>query len=261
MKKNQLTALKTTLYSLCLSYTLVFSVQADTITLAADLWCPYNCEPNSAQPGYMVEIVQQIFVPLGHQVRYQTVPWARAIQDTRVGRYTAILGAYRGDAPDFILPEESQGHSDQSFFVKADSTWNYTGQESLAKLSLGVVKDYDYGDFTAYIEQYRQDASRIQMVAGQDTVLLNLQKLLKGRVDVILEDSNAVYHKLKTLKQTEQVRKAGEIIPPLDTFVAFSPVNPRAKEYAKILSEGMHQLRKSGELAKILSKYGLQDWR
>lgn len=29
------------------------------IVIAAYEWCPYNCQPDSDQPGYMVEMVQQ----------------------------------------------------------------------------------------------------------------------------------------------------------------------------------------------------------
>ncbi|SFV56538.1 ABC transporter, periplasmic domain [hydrothermal vent metagenome] len=45
-----------------------------------------------------------------------------------------------------------------------------------------------------------------------------------------------------------------------NVYLAFSPNNPHSKEYAKILSEGINTLRKSGELDKILAKYGLHDW-
>ena len=46
---------------------LVFSVltagfaTAATITLRADSWGPYNEEPKSAQPGYMIEVAKLIF--------------------------------------------------------------------------------------------------------------------------------------------------------------------------------------------------------
>ncbi len=50
---------------LCSSY-----VIADTITIAADNWCPMNCEPESKEPGFMVEIAQSILAKAGHKVVY-----------------------------------------------------------------------------------------------------------------------------------------------------------------------------------------------
>lgn len=43
-------------------------------------------------------------------------------------------------------------------------------------------------------------------------------------------------------------------------YIAFSPAISQSKEYARILSEGVDTLRKSGELKTILKKYGLDDW-
>ena len=46
---------------------LVFSVltagfaTAATITIRADSWAPYNEEPKSAQPGYMIDVAKLIF--------------------------------------------------------------------------------------------------------------------------------------------------------------------------------------------------------
>jgi polar amino acid transport system substrate-binding protein len=44
-------------------------------------------------------------------------------------------------------------------------------------------------------------------------------------------------------------------------YIAFSPGNPKSQEYAQILSKGIQQLRASGELATILKKYGMSDWK
>jgi len=45
--------------ALLLSLFLISPAIADTITIRADVWCPYNCEPDSEKPGYMIEIVQK----------------------------------------------------------------------------------------------------------------------------------------------------------------------------------------------------------
>lgn len=48
--------------------------RAETITIVADPWCPYNCEPGSDEPGFMVEIARRVFAEAGIEVRYETVP-------------------------------------------------------------------------------------------------------------------------------------------------------------------------------------------
>jgi len=43
-----------------------------------------------------------------------------------------------------------------------------------------------------------------------------------------------------------------------DIYIAFSPKNPNSKKYAKILSDGMLEIKRSGELQKILDKYSIK---
>ena len=46
-----------------------------------------------------------------------------------------------------------------------------------------------------------------------------------------------------------------------EVFIAFSPAKKESAEYAKILTDGLKKLRETGELKKILAKYGLEDWK
>ncbi|QTA83556.1 Uncharacterized protein dnl_59690 [Desulfonema limicola] len=44
-------------------------------------------------------------------------------------------------------------------------------------------------------------------------------------------------------------------------YIAFSPVNPESSKYARILSQGIIELREKGRLQQILGKYHLKDWK
>lgn len=107
-------------FALILSVILLTAVtsSADTISIVADEWCPYNCSPESDKPGYMIEIAAAVFQKSGHTVDYKTINWSRAIDKARKGKYTAIVGTTKGDAPDFIFPDQEQGVTTNSFFVK-----------------------------------------------------------------------------------------------------------------------------------------------
>ncbi len=48
-----------------------------TITLAADIWCPYNCDSKDERPGFMVELAKEIFQKKGINVQYVIVPWVK----------------------------------------------------------------------------------------------------------------------------------------------------------------------------------------
>jgi polar amino acid transport system substrate-binding protein len=237
------------------------AASAATITIVADEWCPYNCEPGDEKPGYMIEIAQRALAAAGHDVEYRTMPWSRAIEEARRGRFDAIVGAAHGDAPDFVFPEHRMGVSANVFLVKRGNPWRFDGLDSLQQVSLGTIRDYSYGDpLDEYIAGNERDETRIQIVSGGTALDTNMRKLLAGRIDVLVEDRNVVEHALAGSELADAFEIAGDLGED-DLFVAFSPAAEASDDYARLIDEGMQRLRASGELAAILRKYGVKDWQ
>lgn len=240
----------------CAMQSAVSSARAETITLVADEWCPYNCAPGAEKPGFLVELAQRVFEAEGFRVEYEIVPWARAIRDTRAGRYSAIVGAVRSEAPDFVYPEGTGFGAGTNAYVKAGSDWRYTGPASLGGVTLGVILDYSYGEATdAYVKRHRDDASRVQLSTGEHALEKNVAKLLQERVSVVLEDPAVMRYFLARTGQTDAVAPAGAL-ERIEVFIAFGPKEAHAVEHARMLSEGMRRLRDTGELTTILARYG-----
>ncbi|MFP4475628.1 MAG: substrate-binding periplasmic protein [Desulfatibacillaceae bacterium] len=245
------------LTALCLL--LPTTAMADRIVLVADQWCPYNCEPDEEEPGYMVEITRTIFQPLGHQVVYRNVEWVKAIEQTREGEYTGIIAAYKEDAPDFVFPENELGISAQYFFVRKGDPWRWAGFPSLQGKKVGIIEAYSYGEkMDAHIAEHPE---RFVVAGGDDPLGDLLERLMNGSVDSILEDPNVFMLKAMRFYLTDKVERAGQFGEAENAYIAFSPKLPESEEYARILSEGLDDLRESGELDAILADYGLKDWK
>lgn len=235
--------------------------RADTVTLRADVWCPYNCEPKTDAPGYMIEIAKAALEPAGHQVEYGTLNWARAITETRDGKFTGIVGAAKNDAPDFVFPANVLGVSRNCFFTKPDSTWTYTNVEALKSSTIGVAKDYAYEDsIDAYVKENAKDPKRIDFVSGDNPLELNIKKVTAGRIAAFLEDESVLRSHLFRAKLPEStVRNAG-CVKEANLYIAFGPKGAKSAELAKLLSDKVEQMRKDGSLKTLLTKYGLNDW-
>ncbi|KPA17194.1 ABC transporter, periplasmic domain protein [Candidatus Magnetomorum sp. HK-1] len=237
----------------------VSSVVADTITIRADVWCPYNCEPGAEAPGYMIEIAQQIFGTLNHTVDYQSMPWARALKQTRSGKYVAVVGAYVEDAPDFTFAD-FMGTSTMIFYGRKGDKWKFDGIKSLKTIKLGVVRDYAY---TTELDKYIADNSKgnkVQLASGEEAIEINIKKLKKKRIDIfIANDKVLAYHIKRTGRLIDDFQNCG-LLSTDKVHMAFSPKNPKSTFYAETVNQGMKNLRKSGDLKKILEKYNVQDW-
>lgn len=249
-----------------ISLLLVFAslTVADEITIVADEWAPYNGEPDSSEQGYGIEIAKHIFKVAGHTVIYKVIPWSRAIKSTRYGKYNAIIGTTKNEVPDFIFPEEEFGISANSFFVKKGGpweAWEFKGVESLLTVKIGLIKDYSYGVILDNF--FKTNKNIIEYIHGEDPLLLNIKKLLIGRFDVIIEDANVFLQKAMQMGVSNQIIKAKSKKDTEDNriYIAFAPKNTKSKEYAEIFTRGIKNLRISGELGKIIAKYGLEDWK
>lgn len=240
------------------------TLNAETIRLRADLWCPYNCEPGDELEGYMIDVARRLFGRAGHSVDYQTLNWARSIQMAKEGRIHGIIGAGKDETPDFVFPDLEIGLIRNTFFVRKDDGWRFAGIPSLRNKRLGVIVGYGYGTrLDKYIQQHRK-TDRIQLMAGNEALQNNIQKLLGGRVDVVLEDNAVFHHVSRQMGVADRIQEAGDDQDRgsvNNLYIAFSPSLPESKLFARILSDGIAEMRRTGELSEILSRYGLEDWQ
>ena len=57
----------------------------------------------------MVDIAREIFAASGFDVEYRNYGWARSLSLARENRIDGVIGALKGDAPDFVFPERPMG--------------------------------------------------------------------------------------------------------------------------------------------------------
>lgn len=242
---------------------LALPASAETISIVADYWCPYNCNPQSKQPGFMVEIAKKAFARYKINVEYTVMPWTNAITETRAGKYTAIVGASYMDAPDFIFPNTPQGWMQNVFYIKKDDMWRFENIDSLKDVALGIITDYSYNPLlNDYIESNKNNKNRIQAESGDDALETNINKLLIGKIRSVVEAEYVMKYYLSKHTSQEPLEEAGRLraTEQDNLYIAFGPNEPNAQKYIKILSLETNAMRASGELAKILQTYGLKDW-
>ncbi|MDX1922017.1 MAG: transporter substrate-binding domain-containing protein [Alphaproteobacteria bacterium] len=235
---------------------------AEPISVRADIWCPYNCAAADKKTGYGIEVLKTIFESAGHTVDYQNLNWAESIERTRKNEFVAIIGAAKNDAPDFVFPAEPIGLSSISYATMKDKNISISSVADLQDMKLGVIEAYSYNtSIDNYIAKHSANLKRISFSSGDDALDKNIQDLLAYKLDVICEDTNVLYYRVnkagiaKKLQISRDPDKLSEI------FVAFSPTNPKAKEYAALIDKRIADLRSSGKLKSILQKYGLSDWK
>ncbi len=237
------------------------SLSKEKIILAADKWCPYNCEPGSSMPGYMVEMASTIFAKYNIEIEYVLKPWDKAIEAVRQGEVHGIIGASFDETSDLVYPTVPQAYGIIAAFTLENSSWKYENASSIKGLRIGLILGYKYPDDIAnYIFITLPKAPELFVFeGGADAVPEHVNNLINKKTDVYLENQY-VMAKYINAESSPKIRNAGQVGTELDRlYIAFSPKLKKSYTYAKMLSEGMEDLRNSGKLAELYKKYGLSN--
>lgn len=248
---------------------------AEKVTILVEEDCPYSCRSETGNKGFVQDILETIFQKYGYETEFQMVPWLRALHtfNDQLPHIDGMIGmkvhpVKKGIA---VFPEEEIARYTHRFYAKKDSfpvdTWKYEGIESLKNLKVGCVKGWNYCDKD--ISKYLAEGSRpyVQAMTGESPESRNIIKLLNGRIDLwIANISNTEYLLAKEYKAGNKAVKqiTGFLDLPVTNEVNVYPVfyqNEKGLKYAEIFTKGIRELRKSGELDKIMEKYGLTDWK
>lgn len=233
------------------------SFAAETISVRADVWMPYNGEPGSEKPGYGIEMLKAVFGPQNIEIDYQTMPWNRAVAEAREGKFDCLVGAGPRDAEGFVFPSEKMGVMATDLFVKAGSTVKFTDIEGLKSMKIGIIADYSYNkELDDYIAANKDDEQKIFVATGEDALDKMIKMVGAGRIDGFVENPLVMAQN----EAKAEVVSAGQVGSQDDLFIAFSPAKETSKKYAEMLSKGIQELRASGKLKEILDKYNISDW-
>ncbi len=231
------------------------------IILASDEWCPNVCDLASNKPGLMVEVVREVFKSQGVAVEIKIINWARAIEETRAGRYDGIIGASKKDATDFIYPKSHQGVLKNYVFAPKSSTWKFDGEKSMAGKTLGVNNSYSYGPTVDEFFEKKKPFRKID--SGNNAHSSEMSLTESKRIDGFIEDESVLTMNLaKTKRPVDTFKPVSAMInddPHL--FVTFGPTNKNAQALIQVVDAGMEAIKKSGKFSELCKKYGVSEWK
>lgn len=225
------------------------------LRLASDDWCPYICAADGKiKDGYLVDVVAGAMALTGYKVEPVLRPLNRAIHETVEGD---MDGVYAPPLDQRLLQSAPIAYSRACFYTRAGDRWTYQGLASLQQHTLGVIEDYGYdgGALDAYIAQHHHQPSLIELAYGDNAGLSNLQKLLNGRYQILLEHQAVLARLSQQLHVAPQLRQAGCLEQALPLNVGFARQDRRGEAWIRALAEGLRQLESSGQLKALRLRY------
>jgi polar amino acid transport system substrate-binding protein len=227
-------------------------VTAGEINLVTVDYPPFY-SPTLPNEGPITEIVTTAFKNVGYQVNVKYVPWARAMADAKAGKADGLHGAwYKKEREEwFVYSDKMPGNEIVLFKRKGEEPQSFSSYEDLQPYKIGVVRGYknppefDAADLRTY-------------EANSDT--LNLTKLAKGRVDLILVDRALANHILAN--ELTKYKDALEAVdPPLAIEHLYMLLSKESDDYQRKVDDfnkGLKILSDEGGIEEIMARHNLQ---
>ncbi|MCP8464482.1 transporter substrate-binding domain-containing protein [Pseudomonas sp. ZM23] len=234
---------------------IALATSAEPLRLAVDDWCPYICPDDPDRPGYLLEALT---LALEQSPTFEPLPWPRALQMAREGLVDGVVGAYPEEADGLLIGHEPIGWVTMRFYTRADSQWRYTGPDSLDGQSVGLAQGYSYGpQVDAWRAEHLEDHEQVQILSGERVLERNIQKLLLGRISVLLEDRQIVEHYLHRNRLSDRIRTAGQLADKRPMYVALNPQLESVRERLDELDDGLRELRRDDRWRPLMQGYGV----
>ena len=194
----------------------------EPLVFASDEWCPYVCF-ETTRPGFLVELVRGVFESPARPVVIRRMAWERAVTEAEAGRIDGVLGAASGESDVLVFPRRAAAQDPAAFALLDGDPWVFTGVQSLGGRTIGVAEGYRFGPplDDALFGAGRGDTV-VEPVKTDNPARTNLQKLVDGRVELVLDNTHVLRHELEHggFSPAARIKGTGYAT---QVYVAFSP--------------------------------------
>jgi polar amino acid transport system substrate-binding protein len=222
-----------------------------TIRIATGEFAPWSGK-HLAHGGHVNHIVQEAFATQGVRVEFFYLPWKRAFEEARIGKFDATSYWYENiERRDAMLFSEPVIINRTVFFQRADvDVIRWKSLSDLSGYRMSATVGFTYTD-----DFYRAiDAQTLNPIMVPSDIQ-NIKLLMADRVDVFATDEMAGFYMAAQL--SIDPRKLKVIEPPLNTpkgYLLVSKTNPDSQWLISTFNTGLKKIRANGTYQKILDR-------
>lgn len=199
--------------------------------------------------GFLIEVTKAAFAKVGHEVKIEYMPWARALRSVMEGESEALLGSYYNEErAQKMLYSDLIGRSDMVFFKLKSTHIVFDKLEDLRPYTVGTIIG------AAYTPEF--DAAQYIKKEAVSDYLTNIKKLAAGRFDLFVEKKYVVLNALQN-QFPDEYNKIDMLPKPLREnkfYNAFSKTHPDYEKTVADFNKGLKAIMDDGTYDKIMKK-------
>lgn len=201
--------------------------------------------------GPITEIIVSAFNSQHYNVKLELLPWSRALEWTKEGKFDGIYTAWFREArKEFFAFSDPLPANEVVLFKLKERNINYQSYADLKPHSIGVVRGY------ANPRGFDEAGLKLAPVTSDKQ---NFMKLASSRIDLALADKATGNYLIRS-QIPDMLGKIDWIEPPLKIDNQHIMFSKQAANYLTKLQDfnkGLEAITASGELDKILKKHGM----
>lgn len=210
---------------------------------------PYEYIEGGEIRGMNMDIIREAFKRMGVRASFEPRPWKRALFQLKNGEILALSSGFRtSDREQFaVFPDAPLGMETNVIIARTGSDVTIRSLEDLKSLTLGVVREYAYG------EPFDSMRGLTKIKAQSSQQLLRM--LVNGRMDVAI-GNKAVFRylakKTNVLNRYKVLLEVGS--EPL--YLMFSKARgAKATDLARDFGVAVNAMIKDGTFRRIVDRY------
>jgi polar amino acid transport system substrate-binding protein len=177
----------------------------------------FEQQANGEFSGLGVSVLREVLEPLGHQVRFELYPWARAQQMVETGRADILIGPYKTAEREtrFAFSARPFYRDSIVFFQLNSHALQWQGDyQQLQGQRVGVVRAWTYG---AVFDTQREQLELVTV----ENVENGLRMLKVGRLDLLASNQRNTLAALGTLELGGAISQLSPEIDQQNGYFAF----------------------------------------
>jgi polar amino acid transport system substrate-binding protein len=222
--------------------------QEKSLSILAAHFPPYEFEtPVDGLRGFDIEVVEAAYQRVGINIKYEFLPWPRAVELTYSGKAFALLSCAwnKKRSQHLYFSNEISSTTYGYFFRKDEQIPTFTSLTELKDMKVVAVRGYS-------TQMKLKDLSIEHIAARNNKIALNL--LHNGRVDFFYGSVEANLYIAKQMG-ISQYLGVNTLEAPIPYHLCISQKWPNSKYLLDQFNKGLSEIKNDGTFTAIHSKY------
>lgn len=216
----------------------------EPIVLATGEWAPYQSK-QLKNGGFITQVIVESLQEQGYQVKLKYMPtWKRAMKESIDGNTDGTFIWLKNDDRDkYFLYSTPVISLTNSLFYRNSNPIQWNSVQDLTKYRIGGVQAYSYG-----IDDWEKNGTlNVIRIFKPER---NYQKLMRNRIDLIIEDTDVGMEILHRINLADKISPHPKPITYKEYYLLISKKSPRAQEIVEAFNRGFDKIKSSGQFNK-----------